>query len=149
MADDRPDPVNLDPFAVGRVCLCLAVRKAARSVARRYDEAFRPFGITSGQFTVLMGIAAERPIGMARLAEELGMDRTSLIAALKPLERDGFVERREDPRNARQRHFRLTAKGRDVLDATLPVWTRTQEALMAHVAPADIDLLRSGLRALS
>lgn len=149
MADQRNARAALDPHAVGRACLCLAVRRAARSVARRYDEAFRPLGITSGQFTVLMGLAAERPIRMARLAEELGMDRTSLTAALKPLERDGLIVRRDDAVDGRQRNFRLTRKGRDVLEAAMPAWAQAQEELMAHASPADIDLLRAGLRALA
>src|SRR5438128_9506101 len=78
-------------------CLCLHVQRAARALARRFDEALRPLGLTNGQFSVLMSLNRPKPPGMGPVADLLAMDRTTLTAALKPLERHGLVEIAVDP----------------------------------------------------
>jgi len=73
-------------------CLCLHVQRAARALARRFDDALRPFGLSNGQFSLLMSLNRPEPPGMASVANLLAMDRTTLTAALKPLERRGLVK---------------------------------------------------------
>src|SRR3954454_3904308 len=84
------------PFAttvrVRDTCLCLHAQRAARALARRFDEALRPLGLTNGQFSLLMALNRPEPPGMGSVASLLAMDRTTLTAALKPLERRGLVE---------------------------------------------------------
>src|SRR5260370_21979153 len=72
-------------------CLCLHVQRAARALARRFDEALRPLDLTNGQFSLLMSLNRPEPPAMAAVASLLAMDRTTLTAALKPLERSGLV----------------------------------------------------------
>ena len=72
-------------------CLCLHIQRAARAVARRFDIALRPLGLTNGQFSLLMSLNRPKPPAMASVAALLAMDRTTLTANLKPLERRGLV----------------------------------------------------------
>src|ERR1700733_2686081 len=73
-------------------CLCLHVQRAARALARRFDEALRPLGLTNGQFSLLMSLNRPKPPAMSAVASLLAMDRTTLTAALKVLERRGLVK---------------------------------------------------------
>src|SRR6266568_4735558 len=79
------------PFAITHrvrdTCLCLHVQRAARALARQFDEALRPFGLTHGQFSLLMSLNRPQPPSMSSVAALLAMDRTTLTANLKPLER--------------------------------------------------------------
>ena len=59
-------------------CLCLAAQRAARTLARRFDEALRPAGLTSGQFSLLMSLNQSRPPSIGAVAGLLAMDRTTL-----------------------------------------------------------------------
>ena len=117
---------------VGRDCLCLNAQRAARAVARRFDAAFRPLGITSGQFSILVALTRPQPWRVAELAEALAMDRTTLTAALKPLERDGLTRAAADPKDKRARLLTLTEEGRALAARALPVWAGVQEALEAE-----------------
>ncbi|MGH6982505.1 MAG: MarR family winged helix-turn-helix transcriptional regulator, partial [Stellaceae bacterium] len=72
-------------------CLCFHAQRAARSLARRFDEEFRSVGLTNGQYSLLAALDQTGPVGIGGLAEALGMDRTTLTAALKPLTRQGRV----------------------------------------------------------
>ncbi|HEY2547211.1 MAG TPA: MarR family transcriptional regulator [Candidatus Acidoferrum sp.] len=130
-------------------CLCLHVQRAARALARRFDEALRPIGLTNGQFSLLVSLNRPEPPGMASVAELLAMDRTTLTAALKPLRRRGLVRVTTDPDDRRGRLMKLTAKGRRALARAAPVWRKTHAAVEALLREGDGDRLRNNLRALS
>jgi DNA-binding MarR family transcriptional regulator len=130
-------------------CLCLHVQRAARALARRFDEQLRPFALTNGQFSLLMSLNRPEPPAMGPVASLLAMDRTTLTAALKPLERRGLVRVGSDPSDRRSRILILTAKGRSLLARALPVWQRTHEEIEQHVPGVDWDALRQNLHAIS
>jgi len=130
-------------------CLCLHVQRAARSLARRFDEAFRPLDLTSGQFSLLMSLNRPAPPNMAQVSMVLAMDRTTLTANLKPLERRGLVKVVVDANDKRSRRLKLTAPGRALLAAALPVWRRTHAAIEKGLGSSSADRLRADLRALS
>ena len=130
-------------------CLCLHVQRAARMLARRFDAALRPVRLTNGQFSLMMALNRPAPASFGPVAELLAMDRTTLTANLKPLEREGLVESAVDPADRRGRLLALTAKGGSRLKAALPIWRRTHAEIDERLPAADAPGLRAGLRALS
>jgi|HubBroStandDraft_1064217.scaffolds.fasta_scaffold75023_2 DNA-binding MarR family transcriptional regulator len=130
-------------------CLCLHLQRAARALARRFDDALRPLGLTNGQFSLMMSLNRPDSPGMAAVASLLGMDRTTLTAVLKPLQRRGLVKVTPDPADRRGRRMTLTAKGRKLLVRAVPVWRDTHAALEALLPDGNSDRLRNNLRALS
>lgn len=130
-------------------CLCLRTQRAARGLARRFDEALRPAGLTNGQFSLLMSLNRPEPPTMGRVAALLGADRTTLTAALKPLVRRGLAAMIADADDNRVRRIFLTPEGHARLTAALPAWTATHAALEAELEGHDTDRLRRGLNALS
>lgn len=147
MTDEALIPYETTLF-VRDHCLCLHVQRAARALARRFDEALRPLGLTNGQFSLLMALNRPEPPPMGPVAAVLAMDRTTLTAALKPLERRGLVSVEPDPRDRRGRLLRLTVEGRRLLTDALPVWSETHGKVDADLAAFDIAALRAGLAAL-
>jgi DNA-binding MarR family transcriptional regulator len=130
-------------------CLCLHVQRAARALARRFDEALRPLELTNGQFSLMMSLNRPEPPGMGPVASLLGMDRTTLTAALKPLQRRGLIKLTIDPSDQRSRRASLTRKGATLLARAVPVWERTSLEVEAFLEDGDSDRLRRNLRALS
>src|SRR3979411_2885503 len=130
-------------------CLCLHVQRAARALARRFDEALRVLDLTNGQFSLLMSLNRPEPPAMAAVASLLAMDRTTLTAALKPLERRGLLTVAADPGDRRSRLMTLTPAGRRLLARATPIWERTHAEVEGVLPDGDPDLLRSNLRALS
>jgi DNA-binding MarR family transcriptional regulator len=141
------------PFATTRSirdrCLCLSVQRAARRVARQFDEALRPLGLTNGQFSLLASLNRPQPARLGSVAAVLAMDRTTLTAALKPLQRRGLVDVSIEQQDRRSRALALTRQGRSVLAAAIPVWTQTHARVERQLAELEPDLLRRGLKALS
>jgi DNA-binding MarR family transcriptional regulator len=130
-------------------CLCLHTQRAARALARRFDEALRPLGLTNGQFSLMMSLNRPEPPAMNAVAALLAMDRTTLTAALKPLERRGLVAAAVNPADRRSRLLRLTAAGRALLARAVPIWERTHADIDRQLAAHDPAALRTALRALS
>ena len=130
-------------------CLCLHVQRAARALARRFDDAFRPLGLTNGQFSLMMSLNRPEPPGMAAVASLLAMDRTTLTAALQPLQRRALVRIEADRADRRARLMRLTPKGRRLLARAVPVWKSTHLAIEGLLCDREPDRFRNNLRALS
>ncbi len=130
-------------------CLCLHVQRAARVLARRFDEAFRPLDLTNGQFSLLMSLNRPEPPPMGPVADLLAMDRTTLTAALKPLERRGLVRVATDQNDRRIRVLILSAKGRELLARAVPIWQSTHAELERRLTAVTPDALRAGLLAVS
>ena len=130
-------------------CLCLHAQRAARSLARRFDEALRPVGLTNGQFSLLMALNRPEPPSMGSVATLLAMDRTTLTANLKPLDRRGLLATTVDRADRRERRLSLTEAGRELLRSATPIWERAHEQTEAVLGSAEADRLRAGLRALS
>lgn len=141
MTLDAPSPADIRD-----ACLALHLARAARAAARVYDAAFRPLGLTSGQYTLLVALARAEPPGLALLAEELAMDRTTLIANLKPLERRGLVGSTTRD-GGRARRLVLTPAGRALLARAVPVWRQVQDRLRPRLAAPDTTY--ADLRALA
>ncbi|WP_230533931.1 MarR family winged helix-turn-helix transcriptional regulator [Microvirga roseola] len=145
----KPLDVSLETTHLVRdSCLCLHVQRAARALARRFDEALRPLGLTNGQFSLIMSLNRPEPPGMGSVASLLAMDRTTLTAALKPLERRGLVAVAPDPADKRSRLVTLTPEGRALLAQAVPIWTRAHAAVEDRL-PGEPDRLRDDLKALA
>ena len=147
---DSPSPVPYETTLLVRDhCLCLHTQRAARALARCFDEALRPVGLTSGQFSLLISLNRPKPPTLGSVAKLLAMDRTTLTANLKPLERRGLLTVVADPDDRRARLLALTGAGRAVLTEAVPIWHATHDAVEAALANPDADALRRGLNALA
>jgi len=129
-------------------CLCLHVQRAARALARRFDDALRTFGLTNGQFSLLMSLNRPEPPDMGAVASLLGMDRTTLTAALKPLQRRRLLKVTVPAGDRRSRRLTLTPGGRRLLARAVPVWRKTHLAVEALLPDDDPDRFRKNLRAV-
>lgn len=130
-----------------RDCVFRRLRRTARALARRYDEALRPLGIKATQFTLLVAIEVGGRNSLSRLADDLGMERTTLLRNLEVLRREGLVALTSGA-GPRSRRPVLTGGGRAKLAAALPIWRQlNDEAIAALGKPLWRDT-RSGLKRL-
>lgn len=134
---------------VQQSCICLHLQKAARAAARQFDEAFRPLGITSGQYSLLVSLVRSKPPSIGQLALQMAMDRTTITANIKPLKKQGLLEAVPDPEDARSRLLTLTPAGKAVLGKALPLWKAAQNNTLEFLSSAEAKQLRINLRELA
>jgi len=149
MSDATPD--RLPPETVHHIrdtCLCLASQRAARRLARRFDTALRPFGLTNGQFSLMVALNQPEPPAIGRLAPFLAMDASTLTAAVKPLARRGLLTVEADPADRRSRRLRITPEGVALMRQAVEVWRAEHAALEADMGRDVAEELRRGLAGL-
>lgn len=117
-----------NPFLPCRACVCSSLRKASRAVTQHYENRFRGSGLRATQFTILSTLALTGPIPLTRLANFLGLERTTLTRNLAPLERRSLLTLTAgaDPRI---RQIEITAEGEALALKLLPRWRDAQQSV--------------------
>lgn len=130
---------------IARTCACFNLRRAARLVTQRYDEAFRDLGLRATQLSVLLAAFMAPDVPLSKMARIMGMDRTSLTRNLQVLERKGLVCGTEG-RDKRQRRIGITPEGEVVLKKAFPIWRTVQAEVEEALGDEKWRGLLSGLR---
>ena len=129
-------------------CLCATSRMATRVLTRRYDDALRPYGLRTTQYSVLARLADEGPMTVGRLAGRLATERTTLSRELGPLGRRGLIEVAAGD-DRRRRVVSLTPAGSEALDGARPAWTAVQAETRNALGDDTADRLLADLRAVT
>ena len=119
---------ELDMSAVQN-CVCFNLRRVTRAVTQFYDSEMRRHGIRQTQGSILSSLRAKDSWNMAELSDWLGMDRTTLVRNLRPLQRDGLVQTSGGGRGNRV-ELAITAKGRKKIEKLTPAWRSAQSAVV-------------------
>jgi DNA-binding MarR family transcriptional regulator len=131
------------------LCNCFAVRQAARQVTRQYERYFAQADLTSAQFSILVALSEEGRMTMLELAKVLVMDRTTLLRAMKPLQRADLLRSTASDADPRQLVFSLSPAGERKLKQAMPLWARAQEEFEAGMGSREAARLRGALLALA
>lgn len=111
-------------------CACFNVRRISRVITQFFDMEVRRRGIRPTQTPILGALHAKNGWSMAELSEWLGMERTTLLRNLRPLQRDGLVRAKGGGRGGHVK-LEITEKGRAALAKILPVWRSAQDKVVA------------------
>jgi DNA-binding MarR family transcriptional regulator len=124
--------MNTDPidFTACRQCLCTAARRRSRELTRAFEKAMRGSGVRGTQFTLLATLVQTGPLPTTRLADFLGLERTTLTRNLGPLVRDGLVQV-DEGEDRRVHKVAITPKGEEVARGAFPFWRQAQDAALA------------------
>ena len=139
----------MTPAPEPTVCVCASLRMATRVVARHYDRALAPAGISTNAYSILVRLGRLGPLPLGALASALAMDRSTLSRELAPLEAAGFVETATDPADRRRRVLSLSEAGRETVRKARPLWQEAQRTLEQHFGEARSAALVGELNALA
>ena len=129
-------------------CNLFATKQAARFVTQLYERHLAVVNVTSSQVTILAVLHQRPDITMTELSEMVVMDRTSLVRAIQPLSRDGYILQKSEP-GSRKISLSLSKAGtRKYLDA-VPCWRAAQEEYEELVGKDRAKLLRQELMAIT
>jgi len=106
-------------------CLCANLRRAARTLTQFYEDALRPLGLSSSQFTILQALAVAGSLTQGRLGQILGMDSTTLTRTLAIMRRHRWIARRRGA-DRREWHIAPSASGKALFQHATPHWEKAQ-----------------------
>lgn len=143
-----PFPDREQRARVRAECTAASLRRATRTVGRIYDQTLAPSGLRGTQFSLLIALSFFKEAPLLRVAEELGLDRTTLTRNLQPLERAGLVAS-SPGKDQRVRLLRLTDAGQRVLQRAYPLWEEAQAKVVKSLGQRRWMTLLEGLDATS
>ncbi len=109
-------------------CISIKLRRAGRNVARLYDDALAPSGLSVVQFSQLEAIRRLEAPSIGQLAQDRHLDRSTLGRNVRTLARLGLVHL--EPGDDERRHVvTLTDQGRAALKTATPLWHAVQDRL--------------------
>lgn len=133
---------------MGKTCACFNLRRAARLVTQKYDQALKETGLTANQLSILIAAYDEGGRTISKLAKILGMERTTLTRNVSILERLGLL-RVVSGRDKRERRVVITPTGQEKLQQAAPLWQKAQDDMLALVGADKWRTLLSGLHEVS
>jgi len=117
-------------FGACRQCVCAAARRASRELTRAFEKEMRGSGLRGTQFSLLAMLVQTGPMPTSRLADFLGLERTTLTRNLRPLVRDRLV-RIDEAEDRRVHRVAITPKGEEVARRAFPFWKKAQDVALA------------------
>jgi DNA-binding MarR family transcriptional regulator len=129
----------MNAFLDTRACSCSRIRKASRAVTQHFEDHFRGSGLRATQFTVLSTLLQTGPISISKLAEMLGLERTTLTRNLSPLIRQKYVSD-SNAEDGRIRMLAITKRGERMAKDTLERWRQAQATVGAVLAEFRVSL---------
>jgi DNA-binding MarR family transcriptional regulator len=139
----------MDKLTHLELCNCFAARQAARHLTKLYERHLSGAELTSAQFSILVALDEAGEMTMNELAKALVMDRTTLLRAVKPLQRDELVISRHGADDVRRLVFSLSAAGIRRLRKALALWSKAQQELEAVIGSGEAARMRRELFALA
>jgi DNA-binding MarR family transcriptional regulator len=142
---ERPELDHSPIGVVGRIS------RLARELEQRLEPVYREHGLEPGWHDVLATLRRTGPPYELRPSELTGtlmLTSSGTTKRLDRLERAGLVERAPDPQDRRGVLIRLTAKGREVIDATTEAHLENERRLLAALSAAEREQLAGLLRKL-
>ncbi|HEY1998917.1 MarR family transcriptional regulator [Paraburkholderia sp.] len=130
-------------------CNCFALRQAARYVTQIYERHLGEVGLTAAQFTILAKLARTPEATMIEIADAMVMDRTTLVRALKPLQRDGFVVSEASEHDGRTYLLSLSESGKETFAQAAVAWRNAQAEFEGKFGQGRAKALRAELFGLT
>jgi DNA-binding MarR family transcriptional regulator len=111
---------------IAEQCIAVRLRMLNRVVTNIYDDALRPLGLKVSQMNILVAAAKLRTARPTEVCQHLHLDVSTLSRNAERMMTRGWLEVVPDE-DGRSQPFRLTAKGRNLLNNAIPYWEQAQK----------------------
>lgn len=122
------------------VCHCITMRRASNAITEYYDAAFKPLQLTTSQYSLLKNLSRLETASTSELAEQMNLDRSTLVRNLKPMLQRGLICDLAKE-NARNHKYTLSESGEKLLQKAMPVWAQAQEEIREYLGGEKIEEL--------
>ena len=136
------------PLRTGRLddILGFHLRMANVAIYQDYTAAMGDIGLTQKQFAVLELIAANPRVSQIDIANQLSMDRATMMALVNRLESRLLLERQPSPVDRRRQELLLTEAGADILKQARNIQQQHELRFTARFTPEELEAFIGGLK---
>ena len=124
------------------------VRDAARAFVRALSARLAEQGVSFGHWAFLRVLWERDGLTQKELSDEVGVMEPTTFAAVRAMERLGYVRREQRDGNRKKVHVVLTPAGRALKRRLVPLAERVNEIGVERIDPAQVALVRRALVAI-
>ena len=121
-------------------CFCTNMRRASQVITEYYTEKFREVGLTASQYYILINISRLKAVTAGKLAEHIGLERSTLVRNVAVLARKGLVAAAESETGLKKA-YTLTERGAETLAAAQQIWDAAQSEMQTYLGQDDAAAL--------
>jgi DNA-binding MarR family transcriptional regulator len=129
--------------------LSFLLKRSSSLVEQAIETGLTRLDINGREFGVLTLIETEGPASQQRLADRIGVDRTTMVALIDALEEKRLVHRRRDPSDRRAYQLEATAAGRKTLHDALKAVELGEQQALASLTNTESATLKQALQRLA
>jgi DNA-binding MarR family transcriptional regulator len=133
------DPDALPEALSGRTAYMLS--RAAADVRAMSERDLEPLGISAREYSVLAVLAKQSPLSQTRIADILGLDRTTILKVGASLEDKGLVVRERDEHDRRAYAVALTPAGEALRVQAFSLLAESEDRFLMPLAGQQRDQL--------
>ena len=124
-------------------CYCTNLRRSANAISDFYDNALKNAGLTVSQYYLLINLSRLGKANITHWAQRVGLDRSTMVRNIKPLESRGLIEKTE----GHGKTFTLSENGKKALGEAVVIWNETQKKIKNFLGEEDSEaVLRIGAK---
>lgn len=124
-------------------CYCTNLRRSANAISDFYDNALKNAGLTVSQYYLLINLSRLGKANITHWAQRVGLDRSTMVRNIKPLESRGLIEKTE----GHGKTFTLSENGKKALSEAVVIWNETQKKIKNFLGEEDSEaVLRIGAK---
>lgn len=129
-------------------CVCFRLGRTARRVTRAYREEIASYGLTHGQFFLIIALMEEDGLLPSELAEKTAQERPTITGLLDRLEKEGWIERKPDTTDRRSLRIFLGFRARECREPIMKLFKETNRLFLDRFSQEEWGQLRSFLARL-
>lgn len=126
-------------------CICFRLGKTVRKVTRAYREEITSYGLTHGQFFLIVALMEEDGLLPSELAKKTAQDRPTITGLLDRLEKDGWIERKPDSRDRRSLRIYLASRAQECKEPIMNLFEETNQLFLNRFSQEEWNQLQSFL----
>ena len=126
-------------------CICFRLGKTVRKVTKAYREEIASYGLTHGQFFLIVAIMEEEGLLPSELADKTSQDRPTITGLLDRLEKDGWIERKPDQRDRRSLRIYLAPRVIQWRKPILKLFEETNQKFLNRFSQKEWDQMQNFL----
>lgn len=119
--------------------------RLAQLFARSLDARLTEYGVTIGQFRVMLVLWEREQLTQVEIARYLGIEQPTVASALKRMERDGLIEIKTHPSDRRRLQISLTEHGQKLKEPLTREAQFINELAVKGLSNEEIDQLNRTL----
>lgn len=98
----------------------IGMSRALNKINRATNKVYTKYGLTSAQFAVLEALYHKGDLSVGEVQDKILSTSGTIPVIVKNLEKEGFLEKRNDDKDKRRFILHITQKGRELMDIVYP-----------------------------